>query len=240
MTNTAKTPTAFDEAAAAYFAGPTPANLAALTEAAKGLVYRFARLYGGGCRFDDLAQTGMEGLLKAVQTYDAERGAFVTWAGHCVINEIRKYVRAEASYYAPGSVYGLKNKIDRLVDDYFRLNGSDPPLSYIAKKLNIREDSVSRVMGAGLVEFSELEGGKIRSAYRQNFQLPIEDRIFLEQALKKLNDIQKKVIYLLFYRELSQDEAAKRLGISQKQVSRIKENSLKVMRGAPPPPGGGN
>ena len=220
-----------NEAADRYFFEPSRENKEALFASAKGLIIHFAGLYGGGCHFGDLVQSGMEGLLKAAGRFDPDLGAsFATFASHCIIGEIRHYVRKEASYYAPGCIVGLQNRVSRFVDDYLALNETFPSTAEVAENLAVKEESVARIMSAGLVNFDEIEKENIRSSRYQAFKLPIEDKLFLEQALKKLNEIQKKVIYMLFYYDLTQSQAAKRLGLTQRQVSRIKEKSIEIMR----------
>ena len=71
---------------------------------------------------------------------------------------------------------------------------------------------------------------RIKSKSYQNFKLPIEDTIVLRIALGKLKEIQKKVIYYLFKMDLTQKKTAKKLGISQRSVSRIKESALKDLK----------
>jgi len=224
--------TPLDMAANIYTKHPSIENMERVIEGAKGLVYHFAKIYGGGMRFDDLSQTGMEGLLKAVRNFDAGYGVkFSTYASHCIIGEIKHFVRKEASFYKPGCIAGLQNKVNRFIEESIKNSGVIPKAGEIAERFGVREESVTEIMGAGLVDFSEIDTDNIKTVRYASFHLPIEDKLFLEHAFKKLTDLQKKVIYLLFYRDLSQSEVAKKLGISQRQVSRIKDKSIQAMRG---------
>ena len=90
----------------------------------KPLVYHFAKIYGGGYCMDDLVQSGMMGLLKAIDRYDNNKGAsFTTYASHYIIGEIRHYVRKEAKYYKPGCINGMQKKVDIIIKDYFHRTG---------------------------------------------------------------------------------------------------------------------
>ena len=60
--------------------------------------------------------------------------------------------------------------------------------------------------------------------------MPIEDKLVHIQAINKLSDLQKKVIYMLFFRDMTQEEAATKLEINQRKVSRLKEKSLEELR----------
>ena len=67
----------------------------------------------------------------------------------------------------------------------------------------------------------------IKSIQYETFSLPIEDRIALEQALESLTKLQSKVVYLFFYKDLSQTEIGKRLGLTQRKISDIIASSIK-------------
>ena len=87
-----------EEAAASYFEHSDDRRLEAVIEAAGDLIRYFARLYGKGCDRDDLFQTGVIGLMKALGNYQPDKGAsFVTYASHCIMGEIRHLVRKQAS-----------------------------------------------------------------------------------------------------------------------------------------------
>lgn len=64
----------------------------------------------------------------------------------------------------------------------------------------------------------------------ESFTLPVEDKLLLSQLKYYLTDIQKDVIEMLYGEGMTQEEVAKELGLTQKQVSRIKLKSLKKMR----------
>lgn len=218
-------------AAREYFKDGSREAQEALIRSAEGLIKYFARLYGGGCSQDDLFQAGSIGLLKALKNYDPDKeSAFITYASHCIMGEIRHMVRKEASFYRPGCIVELQAKVDRVIEDHVKMNGFVPEPDYIAHKLKIKVESVIEVMKAGFVSFDEIDSSKIHSAGYDTFHLPIEDRLLLYNAMKKLTDIQRKVIEMLFLKEMSQQQVADRLGMTQRQVSRVKENSVAVMR----------
>lgn len=67
----------------------------------------------------------------------------------------------------------------------------------------------------------------VKSLQYETFSLPIEDRILLEQSLEALTELQRKVVYLFFYKDLSQTEIGKRLGLPQRKISDIIARSTK-------------
>jgi RNA polymerase sigma-B factor len=228
----ADSPRPLEKAAAAYFLTRDEESLNHVVEAASDLIRYFVRLYGKGCDQDDLFQTGMLGLLKALQNYDPEKGAgFSTYASHLIMGEIRHLVRKNASYYRPGCIVELQFKVDKVVAEHIKLQGGVPSVETIARELNVKPESVSEVMRAGLVPFDDVDTAVIRNSAYETFRLPIEDKITLYNAIRKLSDIQQKVIAMLFFQDKSQQQVADELGLTQRQVSRIKHKSLEQMQG---------
>ena len=218
-----------------YLADPVDETMSELVSASRGLILHYAGLYGGGYCLDDICQCGYEGLLKAVMNFDETRSVkFVTYASHVIIGEIRHYVRRERRYYYPQYLEAYQNKADNIIssnlDDPDRIISNDE----LADILNLKPESMPQVMGAGLVHLGDLETSNIKAKQMESFTLPVEDKLLLSQLMYHLTGIQKDVIEMLFHKEMTQEEVAKELGLTQKQVSRIKLRSLKKMRDEKP------
>lgn len=208
-----------------------PALLHEIVESSRGLIYYFIRLYGGDRNSQDLYQEGVEGLLKAIKRYDPKVGTkFSTYAGHCIMGELRHYMRSESSYYKPGVIKDLQYRVEQYVDNRLKETSEVPEISEIANALNLKVGAVTEVMKGGMVSFDALDLTKIANQNLESFRLPIEDRLVLTQAINKLKDLQKKVIIMLFFRDMTQEEAATKLGINQRKVSRLKEKGLEELR----------
>jgi RNA polymerase sigma-B factor len=215
----------------AYIENPNDENMELLTEACRGLILYYAKLYGGGHCFEDLCQSGYEGLLKAVHNFDEKLGVkFSTYSSHMIIGEIRHYVRKERKYYYPGYLKSYQNKLNDIVETSLADGDELIPEEELASMLNLRRESILPVMSAGLVHLGELEITRIKTKEPESFMLPVEDRLLLSQMMYHLTDIQKDVIVMLFHKGMTQAEVAKKLGLTQKQVSRIKLKSLQKMR----------
>ncbi|MGI6659111.1 MAG: sigma-70 family RNA polymerase sigma factor [Dethiobacteraceae bacterium] len=204
-------------------------DLLNLVQAGERLVRHFTRIYTGGLA-EDALQSGREGLLKAIRRFDPDKQvAFATYASHCIMGEIRHYLRKEASYYRPGSIKDLQNRVDRYVEQVIKERGEPPELEEIAEALNVKVEGVVQAMRAGLVSLDEVDIKKIQSLRYESFKLPIEDKLLLQQALARLTDLQRKVIYYLFFLDLTQTQTGKKLGLSQRAVSRVLHKSLQKM-----------
>ncbi|MCR3922781.1 MAG: sigma-70 family RNA polymerase sigma factor [Firmicutes bacterium] len=204
-------------------------DLEDVVRAGERLVRYFARVYTGGMN-EDALQAGREGLVKAVRRFNADQGvAFVTYASHCIMGEIRHYLRKESSYYRPGSIKDLQSRVDKFVEAVLKEKGQPPALEEIAVALNVKQEGVVQAMRAGLVSLDAVDVKKIQALRYETFKLPIEDKLVLQQALDRLSDVQRKVVYYLFFMDLTQTEAGKKLGLSQRTVSRILHKSLQKM-----------
>ncbi|MGI8519598.1 MAG: sigma-70 family RNA polymerase sigma factor, partial [Actinomycetota bacterium] len=117
--------------------------------------------------------------------------------------------------------------------------GREPLIEEVAGEVNITPEGVSEVMKLFCdTDAASLDGGEhegvdvsaIKSLHYETFSLPIEDRILLEQALESLTELQSKVVYLFFYKDLSQTEIGQMLSLPQRKISRIVASATKSMR----------
>ncbi|MBY0550275.1 MAG: sigma-70 family RNA polymerase sigma factor [Candidatus Obscuribacterales bacterium] len=209
-----------------------------IIQASLSLVKRIA--YGLARRstdpVEDLIQVGSIGLIKAVDQFKPDAGAkFQTYATHLITGEIRHYLRDKtAMIRAPRELQELSFRINRLVQNLTAKLGREPSDVEIAHELQI---PVARVNEAYEVDrrrtlisldqaLSNDAGSEqslidtlVDGRYQSN-QIAKEDRFMLAEAIKHLRDGLREVVQLTFYEDLSQTEVARRLGISQMQVSR--------------------
>ena len=206
-----------------------------------------------GVPSDDLVQVGYIGLLNAITAFDPTRGAkFATYASYLIRGEIRHYLRDQRdTIRKPRWLQKLNTQIEDTVGKYVSEEGRFPGLEELAAALNIEEEGLLEVLRTREVlrtislETEEDSGDlrvdrdRIRHRSHISFQLPIEDRVILIEAMESLNTLQRKVLYYLFYTDLTQTEAAKRIGISQKHVSRVLASALAKLRGTMNQPSAG-
>lgn len=210
-----------------YFAEEGNADLQNVVAAGTPLVRYYAYLYCGGEAPDDFIQAGFEGLLKALKRFDPIRGvSFTTFAVYYISGEMLHYIRNEASFDRPKWIADLQKRIYKSIDRLTQANQRSPELHEIANDLNIREEGIKQALRARWTSLDELDCSEIKHLRYENFQLPIEDRILISQALDSLNEIQKKVLYLTFYQDYTQAEVGEKLGIGQRRVSRVLNRGL--------------
>jgi len=188
---------------------------------------------------EDLTQVGTIGLMHAVRNFDPDRGVrFEAYAFSHVSGHIRHYLRDDAgTVQVPRWARKLYGELTTAVADLQQELGRTPTHAEIAVRMNTTEKGVDEIIRAydstsvRSIDDVIAEAGVRREAITHqryvSFQLPVEDRIVLLQAVERLADLQRKIVYYLFYMDLSHSEVAARLGISQRHVSRVLAAALK-------------
>ena len=198
-----------------------------LLEAGNGLVNYYARQYSGGRNIDDLKQSGYEGLIKAAKKFDPSKQVrFSTYATHYIMGEIRHEINREKRFDKSDRIIKIQKAVYGAIETLRQLNGQEPTLKEIIEFVNIGKEDIAQAMLAGMVAIDGIDTFHNTSLWHDSFQLPIEDRLLVRQAIEELNEIQKQVIYLIFYKDLNQTQVANKLGINQRRVSRILYRAL--------------
>lgn len=221
---------------AAYTETGSTATLDEIVRRNQNLLHHILKRFSyAGDPYEDLLQVANLGLIKAAQRFDAERGVrFSTYATAIVDGELRHHLRDSLLMKQPRWVKKVYHEIQTKSTELMHKLGRPPEVSELARALNINEAGILEVMSLyARIDLhsrnepfapGELDEGAdprmVHSLRRESFALPIEDRIALYDALDKLSVFQRRLIYLLFFKQLTQTEAADELGLTQKKVSR--------------------
>jgi RNA polymerase sigma-B factor len=194
--------------------------------------------------YEDLVQVANLGLIKAAHSFDAARGArFCTYAAVVIEGEIRHHLRDTLLLRQPRWVKRLHGQIRATTIDLGNKLGRAPEIREIAQAMNVKEEGIREVLALyarlELYAWDQPDGDDgmpaidrhvLRSLHHESFTLPVEDRVALEAALERLTDFQRRVVDLLFYRELTQAEVAQAMGVTHKKVTRELHNALGRLR----------
>ena len=210
-----------------------------LIELNMGLVTGLAcRFRGRGTDFEDLVQIGSIGLLKAIRSFDAERGTVLsTYAVPLIIGEIRKFLRDDG----PIKVGRTQKRIGALLlrerEDYLREHGCEPRIDELAEKCGVTpaEAAAALESTSPVHSLSEIIAGD---------DMPLEsvipssddetDRtveyVALSETIRALPSLWRQIISLRFYRDFSQQQTANVLGLSQVKISREEKKIFERLR----------
>ena len=191
--------------------------------------------------YEDLLQVGYVGMMKAVNGYRLDSEAmFSSYAYAMIEGEIKHHLRDTALVKRPRWARSLYGKVSEANAKLTAELGRPPLVEEIAREVNVSPEGVLELMKLfrdtsavsldGGLEENGVDVSAIRSMGYENFSLPIEDRIVLEQALESLTELQRKVVYLFFYKDLSQTEIGRRLSLPQRKISRIIASATKALR----------
>ena len=213
-----------------------------LIEANMGLVRSIAlRFRGRGTEYEDLVQIGTIGMLKAIRTYDGERGtAFSTYAVPLIVGEIRRHLRDDGIIKV--SRYHRKLGIELRFAETRMMNeeGREAHIEELAETCGVSPEEAAVALEATTPVLSLTSGsGEDGSAEIVDF-IPdqndfdemekMRDRIALGQAIEKLDPTWRKIILLRYYRNLTQQQTAERLGLSQVKISREEKKIMEHLR----------
>jgi RNA polymerase sigma-B factor len=210
-----------------------------------GLVADIAREFvSSGEPLEDLTQVGYIGLLNAVHNFDLKRGnKFSTYATYLIKGEIRHYIRDKhGPLRIPQWIQALNQQVNQAEEQLYKERGHLPTIKELAEQLNMAEEGIREVLKARVsMSYVSIDRErraddprptidivKIRSLREEPF--PWEQRVRIMAAIERLSEIQQRVIHGLFYRQQSQTEVGQEVGLSQRQVSRLKEEILQELK----------
>ncbi len=201
-----------------------------------GLVHSCANKFRGrGVEYDDLFQAGCVGLIKAADGFDEERGfSFSTYAVPVILGEIKRIFRDGGSVKVSRS---MKEKIRLAMKEKEKLTeetGLEPTVGQLAERLGLSVSETAELLTAAMPAMS-LTGDDENSG--RDIDIPVEapdekisEMLSLEQTINSLEEEEREIIRLRYFKNLTQSKTAEMLGLSQVQVSRKEKKILLKMR----------
>ena len=213
-----------------------------LIEANMGLVRSIAlRFRGRGTEYEDLIQIGTIGMLKAIRTYDSDRGtAFSTYAVPLIVGEIRRHLRDDGIIKVSRYHRKLGTELRHIEMRIMNEEGREAHIEELAKACGVSPEEAAVALEAttpvlSLTSGSAEDGGAeigdfIADQNDFDEMERMRDRIALGQAIEKLDPTWRKIILLRYYRNLTQQQTAERLGLSQVKISREEKKIMEHLR----------
>ena len=207
-----------------------------LVEQNMGLVHACANKFRGkGAEYDDLFQAGCVGLIKAAENFDAERGfSFSTYAVPVILGEIKRIFRDGGSVKVGRALKEKARAAMREKDALTVQLGREPTVSQLAERLGSDVAQTAQLLNAAMPAVSlttctdDGEG---------QIDLPVEspenaasELIALREVIAMLDERDREMISLRYYRGMTQSKTAELLGMSQVQVSRREKAVLALLR----------
>ncbi|MFF4272165.1 SigB/SigF/SigG family RNA polymerase sigma factor [Streptomyces sp. NPDC001536] len=196
-----------------------------------------------GESIEDLRQVAALGLVKAVDRFDPERGAFESYAVPTITGEVKRHFRDRMwALRVPRRVQELRNKVRVARRELTQTpGGAEPTVADVAAHTGLTEDEVTTGMEA-LESFSALSLDAELSSDDDGYSLAdtlgaadssydtVVDRESAKAGLRRLPERDRAILYMRFFEDMTQSRIADQLGISQMHVSRLISRSCARVR----------
>jgi len=216
---------------------------ATLVEKNVGLVWSIVkRFQNRGYEIDDLYQIGSIGLIKAINKFDASYDVkFSTYAVPMIIGEIKRFIRDDGIIKVSRSLKEIASKARITKEILCKELGREPGVNEIAERMNVSPEELVMAIEAGCTPESLYstvgEGDNTPillidriNADNNSSEVDLIDKIAIRQILDSLDARERQIIILRYFKEKTQVQIARLLGISQVQVSRIEKKILKDIK----------
>ncbi len=213
-----------------------------LIEANRGLIWSIVKRFAGrNHETEDLYQIGCMGFIKAIKRFDTSFDVQLsTYAVPYIMGEIKKYIRDDGIIKVSRSVKELGVRIKQLQNEYLKKNQEEINIGQISKELNVDKEDIIFAMEAqrpveSIYQEEKNDDNNKREMIskipaNENQETNIVTNMALNQIINNLETREKQIIMLRFYKDKTQSEVGKLLGISQVQVSRIEKSVLQKMK----------
>ena len=219
-------------------------DMTKLIEDNNGLIWSIVRRFGGrGYDIEDLYQIGSIGFIKAIQRFDTSfEVRLSTYAVPYILGEIKRYLRDDGPIKVSRSIKELHIKILELQKEYFHKYGKEISLEEIAKEFRTTKEEIAMALDSARpvdsieeAQYRDNKTDKTISVLEQistgkDEQTEITNKIVVKEMIDELNDKEKEIILLRYYKQKTQMQVSKILGITQVQVSRIERKVLDNMK----------
>jgi RNA polymerase sigma-B factor len=205
--------------------------------------YLAKRFKDRGEPLDDLIQVGSVGLLKAIDRFDLDRGVeFSTYATPTIVGELKRYFRDKGwAVRVPRRLQELSLRLNKVVSQLTQDLGRSPTIPEIAKSAGVSEDEVLEALESGQAystmsldaPSAEDEDAPVRGERLGEEDLRLDNLEYfasLAPLIEKLPERERTILYLRFFKGMTQSKIAEEVGISQMHVSRLLTRILHFLR----------
>ena len=206
-----------------------------------GLVKNIARRFiGRNTEYEDLVQIGTIGMLKAARSFDAGFGTvFSTYAVPLIIGEIRRFLRDDGIIKVSRDIRKKGTAVMKAKEEFIGTHQREPKLSELSEICGMPAEDIVYALDAVCPVYSlqETVGGEEDGTTLENLTPSSEneienmtDKLALSEAIAKLDERSRQIVILRFYKDLSQQQTAEILGITQVKVSREEKKIFEFLR----------
>ena len=217
-----------------------------IIEKNKNLAYKIAHQFKSSSHnLDDLVQVALTGLLVAINRFDVkQKNKFTTFAYYCIRGEVQHYIRDNNLIKIPRWLWNINTIFNDFIVRFNSENNRYPTKKEISAGINISIENIDEILKAREASFYSysldenvtdndgiiIDRDLIKSKSPKSFELVIEDKILLWDAIDRLKGLNKKILLLKYIFGFSQEEIGRKMGISQRSISRNIQDSIDILK----------
>ena len=194
-----------------------------------------------GYDYEDIFQIGCIGLVKAIKNFDASYNVkFSTYAVPMIAGEIKRFLRDDGMIKVSRNIKSLARKLHFDKEELTKRLDREPTIEELSQYSGVdKEEILFAIESASSLQYlydtiHQDDGAPVllidKLSEKGEEDTELVDKIALKEALRTLDDKGRQIIMLRYFKDKTQVQVAKLLGISQVQVSRIEKKVLKVMK----------
>ncbi|SHE63996.1 RNA polymerase, sigma subunit, RpoX/SigF [Thermoanaerobacter uzonensis DSM 18761] len=205
-----------------------------------GLIWSIVKKFSNrGYELEDLYQIGCIGFVKAIQKFDESYNVKLsTYAVPIIIGEIKRFIRDDGLIKVSRSLKELSTKAFYVKEILSNELNREPTINEIAERLNVSPEEIAMAFESSAtaeslydnITHDEDDRLLIEMVSEEEKEVDIDDKLALQMVINKLKPREKQIIFLRYFKDMTQMEVANILGISQVQVSRLEKKVLQKLR----------
>ncbi|KHO62429.1 sporulation sigma factor SigG [Thermoanaerobacter sp. YS13] len=205
-----------------------------------GLIWSIVKKFSNrGYELEDLYQIGCIGFVKAIQKFDESYNVKLsTYAVPIIMGEIKRFIRDDGLIKVSRSLKELSTKAFYVKEILSNELNREPTINEIAERLNVSPEEIAMAFESAAtaeslydnITHDEDDRLLIEIVSEDEKEVDIDDKLALQMVINKLKPREKQIIFLRYFKDMTQMEVANILGISQVQVSRLEKKVLQKLR----------
>ncbi len=208
------------------------------TPLVRSIAYKFR---DRGTELEDLIQIGIIGMIKSIRSFEFDRGcAFSTYAVPLIVGEIRRHLRDDGLVRVSRSCKRVGISLMREKNRIMSEEGREASISELAANVGVSQEEAAVAIDAvmPITSLSDNVYGEDSQTYdaiipdkdSANELEAMTDRIAIGQAIGKMPEPWRKIVLLRYYRNMTQQQVADVLGLSQVKISREEKKIMQFLR----------
>lgn len=207
-----------------------------------GLIWNIVkRFLNRGYDAEEIYQIGSMGFIKAIKRFDTSLEVQLsTYAVPYIMGEIKKFIRDDGIIKVSRGIKELSVKINAIQNQYRAENDEEISINELAEKLKVSKEDIIMALDSqkqveSIYKDEENQNNDSRTLIDKipvagNEELKIVNKLTITKMIKDLDKREQEIILLRYYKDKTQAQVGKILGISQVQVSRLEKSILSKMR----------